>query len=155
MIVDLFAPEEITRHPLNGIRMRRTSTRYKVNNPAVFVALVIMNVAGEYHEAETGLGLALLKHFCYMLFRRSRRVAATKHFRIGGTGVGRMVEHEKHKVNVRRNTIQFAGQPSALWSGHLVESGIEHQRECIGCAYGVVAAIIKIREALEVVAQSN
>src|SRR5271165_2203948 len=66
-----------------------------------------------------------------------------------------MMEKKKNEVNVGRDVIELVGQPLALRSGGFVERAIEREDEGIASPDRVIAAVLQIREALEIIAQRD
>src|ERR1700730_17477531 len=124
MGIYLLAMKGIVRGALDGISVGRSSTAHEVRDTAVLVTLIVINGPGENHETGTGARLTFLKQFRQVLFCGAGRVAAAKLFLIGRAGIWRMVEHEKHKVHVGRDVIEFAGEPLALRTLDLVDRAI-------------------------------
>src|SRR6185312_11699572 len=116
MVVHLFTLEGIVGGTLDGICMSCASPRNEIRNAAMFVALVIMHVSGEYKKTSTSLTLPFFKHLRQLLLGQSSGMSPTKFFCVRGTGVGRMVNDHKQEIDVRGNIVQFANQPLALWT---------------------------------------
>ncbi len=54
------------------------------------------------------------------------------------------MKHQRHKIHICRDVIQFVAQPQALRASGFVESAIEHQDQNVCCTHGVVAAVLEI-----------
>src|SRR3989442_1076448 len=112
--------------------MRRASTAYKIGHAAVLMPLVVVYMPGENYDAEGSVSLVRLQNFRQRLLMRPSRMSAAKFLLVRRTGIGRMVVHDKHEVNVLRNMIEVVQQPLALRSGNLIERAVEHQSHRVG-----------------------
>src|ERR1700759_1028730 len=121
----------------------------------MFVALVVMNMTAEYYETRTRMKLTRLDEFGERLFGCASGMAATHRFVVAGTGVRRMVEDEKNEVQILREVVHLRGEPLALRAGKFLEVAIKDKEQRIGNAGGIVTTVLQIREALEVVAESD
>src|SRR5579863_5044832 len=66
-----------------------------------------------------------------------------------------MMEHEKYEIHVRGDVIEFVGQPLALRSIGFRKRAVKRENQRVGGAHGVVAAVLQIGKALEIVAQRD
>src|SRR5579862_298728 len=122
--------------------MRAASSRNEICDATVFVTLVVVDMSRENHDAVTGAALAFLKNFCQCLFSRASRVPTAHDFQVGGTGVGRMMIHDKDEVHIRRDVVQFVAEPLILWSSRLFLRAVEDKKQRVSGANGVVAAVL-------------
>src|SRR5579872_1542496 len=122
--------------------MRAASSRNEIRDAAVFVTLVVVDMSRENHDAVTGAALAFLQNFCQCLFSRASRVPTAHHFHVGGTGIGRMMIHDKDKIYVGGNVIELVGEPLVLRPRRFFLRAVKDKEERIGGVYGVVAAVL-------------
>ena len=91
----------------NRIGVRASAASHKIGDAAVFVTLVIVDVAVEYNEAGASVLLALLEEFRQLQFFGPRGVPASISFFIRRTRVRRMVEDEENEVDVNGELLEL------------------------------------------------
>ena len=113
-----------------------------------------MDVTAKHNEVRPGLELAFFQHFRQRLLARARRMATPQEaiFRIG---VRRMMQQEEDKIDIVGKVIELAGQPLSLRTGRLILRAVQNQRECAARPHGVIAAVLQLRKALEVIPQTG
>src|ERR1700736_5919928 len=151
VVVYFLTLEGIARTAFDGICVGGSSSGHEVSDASVLVTLVVMNVPGENDETGPGVGRTFLKYLRQALFGGARGVSAAKFLLVRGTRIRRMVEHKKHKVHFSRDVVELAGKPLALRTLDLIQCAVEDQHQRIGRANRVVAAMVEIRKALEIV----
>ena len=72
MIVDVVVWKWVSRSARNAVGVCSTAAADKICDPIVFVALVVLNMAGEHHEAGARRPLPLLQHLAQFLLLRAR-----------------------------------------------------------------------------------
>jgi hypothetical protein len=72
MVIYLLTLKRIVGRTLNWIRVSSASPRDKINDAAVFMALVVMHVPGKDDDAEASVRLALFEQLCQCLFGHAR-----------------------------------------------------------------------------------
>src|SRR5438477_11241724 len=80
MIVDVVDYKWVSRGTCNAVGVCPTASADKICDPIVYVALVVMDMAGEYDEAAAHRPLPLLQHLAQLLHFRPRCVPAPVHF---------------------------------------------------------------------------
>ena len=66
-----------------------------------------------------------------------------------------MVEHNEDEINTFRQRIQFTRQPLPLRTGNFVQRTVEHKHQRIGRTDRVIAAVLQVGEALEIICQGD
>ena len=107
MIVDFFTLEQIARGPRDRIGVSAAAARDEVGDAAVLVTFIVVHMSGEDHDARAQLLLLFFEISGEFLFRRACAVSATIGLVIGGTGVGRMMQHDEDEIYVGGNVFNL------------------------------------------------
>lgn len=127
----------------------------EIDDTAVLMMFVIVDMAVEDDDARMQVLLPGLEHLGENLLCRPRGVATTVGFLVGGTGVRRVVENEKKKIDGGGERVEFSPEPVSLRAGGLVEGTVENQHEGIAHADRIETAVGKLGKPGEIVWQSD
>src|SRR5215831_8217775 len=155
VVVDLAALIRITGSASDGISVGAASAGHKISDAAVFVALIVVDVAGKDDNARSQHLLPLFKIGGHLLFGWAGAVAAAKCLFIAGTGVRRMVQHNEDECSTGGEMIQPVMQPAALWAFALIKSAVESQHDPVGAAHRIEPVMAKGGEPGEIVTQRD
>src|SRR5215471_13781610 len=155
VVVDLAALIGITCGASDGISVGAASTGHKISDAAVFVALIVVDVAGKDDNARPQCLLLRFEIGGHLLFGRPGAVAAAKCLFIAGTGVGREVEHDEDECSTGGEMIQPVMQPAALWAFALIKSAVESQHDPVGAAHRIEPVMAQSGEPGEVVIERD
>src|SRR5215831_6648448 len=155
VVVDLAALIRITCGASDGISVSAASACYEIGDAGVFVALIVVDVAGKDYNARSQHLLPLFKIGGHLLFGWAGAVAAAKCLFIAGTGVRRMVQHNEDECSTGGEMIQPVMQPAVLWAFALIKSAVESQHYPVGAAHRIEAVMAKGGEPGEIVIERN
>ena len=153
VVVDAHISIEISGRVRYEIGASATAAGDEVGDPAVFVVLVVVNMAAEDDETGAGVLLALFEPGSQRPLGRPGGMAATEDSFVGRTGVGRMVENEKNEIDVVRNVVELPGEPRALRAGEFREGAVQDKHERVGDSYGIEAISAEVRKTLKIVGE--
>src|SRR5271156_3298822 len=66
-----------------------------------------------------------------------------------------MVKNNKNEVYITRKMVQLLGEPLPLRAGSLVLRAVQHHRQHVGGADGIIAVVLQVREVLEIIGERN
>src|SRR5260370_1338787 len=155
VVVHILTLERIVRRAFDRISVRSRAAGHKISDPSVLVTFVVMHVSGENNHPGAEVLLAGFQCSGKFVLLGAGGVSSSDIIRIRRTGVGRMVHNDENEFHVARKVVQLLGEPLPLRTGELIERTIQHEHERVGGADGIVAALLYIRETLEVVVQGN
>src|SRR5215831_10818188 len=155
VVVDLVALIRITCGASDGISVSAAAAGYEINDSAVLVALIVVDVAGKDDNARSQHLLPLFKIGGHPLFGWAGAVAAAKCLFVAGTGVRRVVQHNEDECSTGGEMIQPEMQPAALWAFALIKSAVESQHDPVGAAHRIEPATAKGGEPGELVTQRD
>src|SRR5215471_9518823 len=155
VVVDFAALKRITRNPSDGIGVGAAPASHEISDAAVFVALIVVDVAGKDYNARPQCLLLRFEIGGHLLFGRAGAMAAAKCLFIAGTGVRRVVQDDEDECRTGREMVQPVMQPAALWSFAFIKGAVESQHDPVGAPYRVEPVMAQGGEPGEIVIQGD
>ena len=114
VVVDAVIGIGIAGSAIDGVSVRAASAGHEIGDAAVFVALVVMHVAGDDDESGSRTRLSCFEKCAERLLGWPGVVAAAQGTMIVRTRDWRMVENEEHEINAGGNLVELLAEPIML-----------------------------------------
>jgi len=155
VIVDARVLVEIVGGTGDQVGMSAAAAGDVVEDAAVFMALVIVDVAVENDNSRAEKFLPFFQKLAEGLFLRTSGVAAAKFFPVGRTGDHRVVKNQEDEVYSWGQSIQLGTEPVTLWAGEFLLRTVQNQHQAVSGAHGVEAALLELWKTSKIIAEGG